>query len=441
MENTSTAIEIGQRCRKFRNALGLSQQGLADKIGTTPQNISKYEKDGIHDIEVIQEISKALGHDLLTDEIDAEGTVGEIGREILLILINQKGCIASKWILKGRELYGLSEERCVKEVFKLEKIGLCVREQYIDFYNQKQDKIFITAKGVITLKHIDSSQNLGCDFENVSTYEMICDESSCYQELLDSCQLEKKIRNLKPKNGFRINLIKYLRDNCRSNNEYLNELEGDFFEDLNTDLISGENIFFDIIFGMAMGISRKDVDFWMECVESENNHEFEQADLLNSELYPDEEIKNRFLWRFKERILLAKAMMPHGVVDEKLNPQLNMEDVEEKQIRLEELEDKFYEQDAFYSKLNLNTRYLEAWKKHESKNPLDWFSKEEIETYIKENILPPVTEEEKQLEDQLIQIMQMEPGIVKGYFEFISEWEENGLADLVRSLYKVPTIE
>jgi hypothetical protein len=84
---------------------------------------------------------------------------------------------------------------------------------------------------------------------------------------------------------------------------------------------------------------------------------------------------------------------------------------------------------------------LEAWKKNESKNPLDWFSKEEIETYIKENILPPVTEEEKQLEDQLIQIMQMEPGIVKGYFEFISEWEENGLADLVRSLYKVPTIE
>jgi transcriptional regulator with XRE-family HTH domain len=41
MENTSTAIEIGQRCRKFRNALGLSQQGLAEKIGTTPQNISK----------------------------------------------------------------------------------------------------------------------------------------------------------------------------------------------------------------------------------------------------------------------------------------------------------------------------------------------------------------------------------------------------------------
>lgn len=51
----ATAKEIGQRCRKFRNALGLSQQGLADKIGTTPQNISKYEKDGIYNIEMIQE--------------------------------------------------------------------------------------------------------------------------------------------------------------------------------------------------------------------------------------------------------------------------------------------------------------------------------------------------------------------------------------------------
>jgi hypothetical protein len=84
---------------------------------------------------------------------------------------------------------------------------------------------------------------------------------------------------------------------------------------------------------------------------------------------------------------------------------------------------------------------LEAWKKYESKNPLDWFSKEEIETYIKENILPPANEEEKQLEEQLMQIMQMEPGIVTGYFKFTSEWEENGLAELVRSLYKIPTIE
>lgn len=44
----STAKKIGERCRKFRNALGVSQQALADQVGTTPQNISKYEKEGVY---------------------------------------------------------------------------------------------------------------------------------------------------------------------------------------------------------------------------------------------------------------------------------------------------------------------------------------------------------------------------------------------------------
>jgi transcriptional regulator with XRE-family HTH domain/RNA binding exosome subunit len=447
MEHISTAIEIGQRCRKFRNALGLSQQGLADKIGTTPQNISKYEKDGIYNIEVIQEISKALGHDLLTDEIDTEGTVGEIGREILLILINGNGYVDSSDILNGKQLYGLTEERCTKELFKLEKIGLCVREQYTDFYDKKQDKIFITAKGIITLKHIEPTQSLGGDFENVSSYEKICKWETCYQELLDShlSISTKKIRDLKPVKGFRISFIKYLRDEYWlgnfGNNDYLDELEDNLFKGMDPGIIPGTNAYFDILFSMVLGFSRKDVDFLMECIESEENHEFEEADSLNSELYPDEEIKNRFLWRFKDRVPVAKTMLPNCVADEKLNSQLSIEEVEEKQARWEELDDKFDEQDAFYSKLDLNTRYLEACEKYESKNPLDWFCKEEIEIYIKENILPPTNEEEKKLEEQLIQIMQMEPGIVTGYFKFTSEWEENGLADLVRSLYKVPTIE
>ena len=54
MDNKSMAVEIGQRCRRFRNALGISQHKLADMVGTTPQNISKYEKEGIHDIDIIR---------------------------------------------------------------------------------------------------------------------------------------------------------------------------------------------------------------------------------------------------------------------------------------------------------------------------------------------------------------------------------------------------
>jgi hypothetical protein len=270
---------------------------------------------------------------------------------------------------------------------------------------------------------------------------MICDGKTSYQELLDIDISTKKIINLKPVKGFRINFIKYLSKCWSSSYDYIDELKDALFNEMGQGIIMGTNAYFDIIFSMTMGFSRKDADFFMECVESEENHEFEELDSLNSELYPDEEIKNRFLWEFEDCVPVAKTMLPNCVADEKLNSQLSVEEVEEKQARWEELDDKFDEQDVFYSKLDLNTIYLEACEKHESKNPLDWFSKEEIETFIRENILPPTNEEEKQLEEQLIHIMQMEPEIAKRYFEFTSEWEENGLADLVRTLYKVPSTE
>ena len=135
MDNKSMAVEIGQRCRRFRNALGISQHKLADMVGTTPQNISKYEKEGIHDIDIIRYLSSALGHDLMTDEVDEEGSIGEIGKEILTILVESKklfldegGKVEASKLLDGSLLFGLPQERVIKEIFKLKKIGLCVRE-------------------------------------------------------------------------------------------------------------------------------------------------------------------------------------------------------------------------------------------------------------------------------------------------------------------------
>lgn len=201
MENKSLALEVGQRCRRFRNALGVSQQKLADMIGTTPQNISKYEKEGVHDIDIIRYLSSALGHDLMTDEIDEEGTVGEIGKEILDMLVNPNypfddepyGCITADSLFDSSSLYGLPKDRIIKELFKLEKIGLCVREQYIDFYDNNKDDIFITAKGVITLKHIGNIQNQVYNYENVCTYEMRCEGYESYQAYIDSAYVNRKI--------------------------------------------------------------------------------------------------------------------------------------------------------------------------------------------------------------------------------------------------------
>lgn len=145
MENKSMAIEIGQRCRRFRNVLGISQQKLADMIGTTPQNISKYEKEGIHDIDIIRYLSNALGHDLMTDEVDEEGTVGEIGEEILSILVESKipfssgsGKVDASDLFGGSLLFGLSKDRIIKELFKLEKLGCASESNMLIFMVEKK---------------------------------------------------------------------------------------------------------------------------------------------------------------------------------------------------------------------------------------------------------------------------------------------------------------
>ena len=60
-----------------------------------------------------------------------------------------------------------------------------------------------------------------------------------------------------------------------------------------------------------------------------------------------------------------------------------------------------------------------------------------IETFIKKNILGANSEYEEEIEQQLLRINEMVPNLVSAYFDFPTEWEENGLADLVRNLYKV----
>lgn len=52
MGKLSLARECGLRCRRIRMAKNMSQQDLADLLFTTPQNISKYEKDGISNIDM-----------------------------------------------------------------------------------------------------------------------------------------------------------------------------------------------------------------------------------------------------------------------------------------------------------------------------------------------------------------------------------------------------
>lgn len=438
MENKSMAIEIGQRCRRFRNVLGISQQKLADMIGTTPQNISKYEKEGIHDIDIIRYLSNALGHDLMTDEVDEEGTVGEIGEEILSILVESKipffgesGKVDASDLFVGSLLFGLSKDRIIKELLKLEKIGLCVREQYVDFYGGEKDVVFITAKGVITLKHIIGFKNELVDYTDVKTYEMLCKGYESYQAYIDSEPLKKIIGNISIKNGFRINYIHYLEKAFDARESSLIYLEKYFI---------GESAYVDIIFSMIMGITREKSDCMIRMVDESCS--YEEYEDLREEIFKDGQKYKlaNILCRCVNKDLLKKDID----CDEWLNQRNSaIEDMsreqKEKYNRIRELESAGEKVEHMINDAEsyLAEMFTSKLIEHEYTNPLEWYSKEEIESFIRENIREASSEYEENIERQLLKVNEMEPALVAKYFEFPIEWEENGLAELVRELYKV----
>ena len=60
-----------------------------------------------------------MGQDLLRDECDEEGSAGEVGIEILRILLKNFGHTHMDVIVEG--MYGMTLERLSNEIFTLEK--------------------------------------------------------------------------------------------------------------------------------------------------------------------------------------------------------------------------------------------------------------------------------------------------------------------------------
>ena len=110
MAERSYSTEYGNRCRQIRMAKGLSQEALAKKMSTTAQNVSKWEREGIANVDTVMRLSEVLGQDITADEIDQEGSVGEIGKEILRTLVANEGyCDFTRLV---DSLFGLPTEGC-----------------------------------------------------------------------------------------------------------------------------------------------------------------------------------------------------------------------------------------------------------------------------------------------------------------------------------------
>lgn len=493
MDNNDKRI-YGIRCKQARDTKGITQQELANLISTSPQNISKYEREGISDIFVIKELSKALDTDLLQEKLDAEGTVGEIGKEILLVLAENNGYIDIGSLMKNH-MYGMSLNRVTLEIKKLVDIGMCVREAYNDWLSEKRDGLFITAKGLITLKNLKlnkkQSKKVKRALNKINTYERLLGDFCSYQDYINSRPGEKLIRQFGYKGFEPLKTSKLCIDNCYRANyiEYLHrnfetglEKTYDFFSESSGEesLNPGFNCYHDILYRMALGITNEIL--WKHELCGDEEYFFSQEyNELKIDLGLKEETEAVLLStlrKFENEFYWVEEYTDDGYEDKDNESTENIEtimfsklrkELDEMREHMEVLKERcnFEENETEFSKeiyelansvgvyeekMDKVKRYIELgdyideeiyyecaipeiYEKHRpdgaSKYPTDWFTKEEIKQFINENMGPAVTEQEKEIDRILKKVNHYMPETLD-YYRFPKEWEENGLADLVR---------
>lgn len=437
MSEERLSISLGRNLKKYRKMKGLTQEDLAIDMNTTYQTISNYECKGITDVDVERELSRVLGVDLRENIADKEGIVGEVGKEILFRLIENKGELNVSTLVY--DLHGMSQERVNHEIEKIAKLDMCVREKYVDFRGILCDKVFITAKGIITYKNLVSdayhAEKLGKFIDHVRSYEERLtpywgekDEIPVAEDMEDYINKRpwiSAIYDIGFTSTYKADYIVYL---------YRRGAYGLEIQDLNNKIelidyegiFPGVNIYHDIIYRMAYGFD----DTW----RNENffrllsDSWYKQTDNLYNKVsgIPENDpVMEETVHEFSTDFKWIRSENNHLTKDEDLT---NL--IDEYEDRVSTM---FYV-DSFTDDANKKERYLEhAPKGMEDVYPDKWFSKEEIEDFIRKNYHLPQTDEEREIQKKIDKVEKLRP-ILKEYYSFPREWEENGLADLVREL-------
>jgi len=433
MEDKKVAKECGLRLRRVRMAKNMSQQTLADKMYTSPQNVSKWENQGISDVDTIKELSRILGQDILSDERNEEGVVGEIGKHILKQVAQNNGFIPVGDLINSH-MYGLNVEIVTEEIFKLERIGMCVREQYKNFYDIEKDMVFITAKGLITLNNFSVFGNIVS-----KTYEMFLEGRNTIQEYYDENKLERIIRNLRYCGTYRIDYINYLHK--RYEKIYIDEHENDGCDygewTAAVPVLPGLSCRLDILFRMIAGLDNSSIcehlDGMLGCTK---------------DFLPEDEYIEQYGEKCTPRLdeVLGRVSEKIKIWNEKINVERNgsyEESVEESQFNTISEMMNFLDDytDYFIEKRNAFV---------EGKFPSEWFSIEEIKEFIKNNFKSAETPEEKETDRILDGINSLDRRSLEYYdtcFAFDGDcynyfcdnrWREAGIEDLIKSYYNLP---
>ena len=457
MEKETTSKILGQRLRKFRIAHGWSQADLAEKANTSSQNISKLEREGIKSTDDINLYSDLLGTDLWKNEIDTEGPVGEIGMEILIELVKHHGYLGFGELIT-EHLHGLNQEQAVNEVMKLMNIGLCIREIYTDFDDVERDGIFITAKGLITARNKISNpliaEEIKDEIKKVKTYEQALEGAVNYQDYFDSRPLEKRLHALQSETSWRFDYFLYLKTTF----EHGKFAEYSQIKEKHVCLFPAISFRMFIINAMMIGLSQKTLQDYYIKYEGRSiancygpNRNSYTGDLYKTSY--DEIISHKEppmkLDSSAKKTASQNAKLVHLHLDwplcqlEYLYPwaqeiQSKKRDEEMQQmVQNGEFDDVpgFFIPEKSLDEI-CKENYMKRYEKTGEFRSDAMFTYEEYEAFIKENILPAETEDEKNLSKELKELNKIYPETLE-YYDFPEEWEARGLADYVRSVYGI----
>ena len=493
-------VEYGKRIKRARMAKNLTQKQLAKMANVSDSAISKYEKQGTLDVNVLNNLSNVLGISLFSSGADAEGNVGIVGKEILTILVKNEGSI-EYWRLEN-ELYGLSQDDIDSEIIKLSILGMIVREQYKILDGNLKDVIFIKAKGILSFKYlienrleVEETQEL---LKNVKSFEIYADGYDYYQDYIDNERARALIEKIDYVGTYRIDYIIYLKRRFPLNNQ-------DRWEKLNLKklnrIMPAKNIYYDIIFKMIFGLTNEKLwkiiqgryltgewkykQEYKELLRYNNmmrknyacvDYVFNQANLDFYDEFPEyfeqytgvdveeekrewhgedfgifESIPITYLHEICRYLIDPNDMYIYNGIDDSCSSKT----MREREQCLSEIAHDF--DDNILELFNaihrrgyvdfLAKRVDEVFGDFEDENNVTyddrsyhyldtWFLDEEIISFINSNFQPAKTKEEKALDRVLKEINMLLPETLD-YYKMPINWEENGIAGIIRKNYKL----
>ena len=293
------------------------------------------------------------------------------------------------------------------------------------------------------------------------TYEQLLASDTNYrgsadswQDYLDRREWEKMIRALPTMCTYRTNYIQYLFRHFTTGREMFAPRE----------IITGESAYYDILYAMAAGITKDEIDAYM----TPDPESYQEGIAVSMQEMEDEALLTESdPQKRKARLLFDRV----GILDEPANTEEEASEDEKTdesdgsallrqaaahlEAEKEELEQRrqsapdYAERLKRYHDTMINDYEYELEtdpafrirmnrpEGSRSPYPTEWFTLAEVKAFIGQNLGPAVTEEEKALDAALAEINALCPATLEYYYSFPQDWEDAGIADTIRGFYGI----